>query len=78
MHCTYIIHALFVHVCIGTSVYIQTLNLPDKTGEKAKWNFEEAHSILHKVSEIVLWGNTNNTSCKAPEVITNVYVHMCS
>ncbi len=24
-------------------------NLPDKTGEKAKWNFENAHSLLHKV-----------------------------
>ena len=24
-------------------------NLPDKTGEKAKWNFEKAHCILHKV-----------------------------
>ena len=32
-------------------------NLPEKTGEKAKWNFEKAHSILHKVREIVLWGN---------------------
>jgi hypothetical protein len=30
-------------------------NLPDKTGEKGKWNFEKAHSILHKVHEIVLW-----------------------
>ncbi len=29
-------------------------HLPDKTGEKGKWNFEKAHSILHKVSEIVL------------------------
>ena len=28
-------------------------NLPDKTGEKGKWNFEKAHSILHKVREIV-------------------------
>jgi hypothetical protein len=28
--------------------------LADKTGEKGKWNFEKAHSILHKVSEIVL------------------------
>jgi hypothetical protein len=28
-------------------------NLPDKTGRKAKWNFEKAHSILHKVCEIV-------------------------
>ncbi len=32
-------------------------NLPDKTGEKGKWNFEKAHSILHKVREIILWGN---------------------
>ena len=44
-------------------------NLPDKTGEKGKWNFEKAHSILHKVREIVLWGNSDNTSCQAPEVV---------
>ncbi len=43
-------------------------NLPDKTGEKRKWNFEKAHSILHKVLEIILWGNSDNTSCQAPEV----------
>ena len=24
-------------------------NLPDKTGEACGWNFEKAHSILHKV-----------------------------
>ena len=48
-------------------------NLPDKTGEKAKWNFEKAHSILHKVCEIVLWGNTDNTSCQAPEVCTCIH-----
>jgi hypothetical protein len=30
-------------------------NLPDKTGEKGKWNFKKAHSILHKVREIILW-----------------------
>jgi hypothetical protein len=36
-------------------------NLPDKTGKKARWSFEKAHSILHKVREIVLWGNTDNT-----------------
>jgi hypothetical protein len=45
-------------------------NLPDKTGEKAGWSFEKAHSILHKVREIVLWGNTDNTSCQSPEVCT--------
>ena len=47
-------------------------NLPDKTGEKGKWNFEKAHSILHKVREIILWGNSDNTSCQAPEVCTSV------
>ena len=44
-------------------------NLPDKTGEKGKWNFEKAHSILHKVLEIVLWGNSDNTSCQVSEVM---------
>ena len=44
-------------------------NLSDKTGKKAKWNFEKAHSILHKVCEIVLWGNSDNISCQAPEVM---------
>ena len=49
--------------------------LPDKTGEKSGWNFEKTHSILHKVREIVMWGNSDNTSCQAPEVCTNVSVH---
>ncbi len=47
-------------------------HLSDKTGEKGKWNFEKAHSILHKVREIVLWGNSDNTSCQAPEVCTSL------
>jgi hypothetical protein len=57
------------------NVYMQGMCV-HLTGEKAKWNFEKAHSILHKVSKIVLWGNSNNTSCQAPEVSTNVYVHV--
>ncbi len=52
-------------------------NLPDKTGKKGKWNFEKAHSILHKVCEIVLWGNSDHTSCQAPEAIL-MYVLICS
>ncbi len=51
-------------------------NLPDKTGEKAKWNFEKAHSILHKVREIVLWGNFDNCSCQSPEVCTSTYQYI--
>jgi hypothetical protein len=32
------------------------------------WNFEKAHSILHKVREIVMWGWSENTwSCQGPE-----------
>ena len=42
-------------------------NLPDKCGEASGWNFEKARSILHKVSEIVLWGNSDNTSCQGAE-----------
>ena len=45
-------------------------NLPDKTGEKVKWSFEKACRILHKVREIVLWGNTDNTLCQTPDVCT--------
>jgi len=41
--------------------------LPDKCGEASAWDFEKAHSILHKVREIVLWGNTDNTSCQGAE-----------
>ena len=33
-------------------------NLPDKCGEKGGWNLEKAHSILFKVREIIMWGNT--------------------
>ena len=51
-------------------------NLPEKTGEKSTWNFEKAHSILHKVREIVLWGNTDNTSCQAPEVYPSTYQYV--
>ena len=55
--------------------------LPDKTGEKSKWNFEKAHSILHKVREIVLWGNSDNCLCQAPEVSgisTYKYILVCT
>ena len=30
-------------------------------------NFEKAHSILRKVCEIVLWRNSDNTSCQGVE-----------
>jgi hypothetical protein len=47
-------------------------NLPDKSGEKSKWKFENSHSILHKVRKIALWGNTDSTSCQALEVGTGI------
>ena len=31
-----------------------------------------------KVCEIVLWGYSDNTSCQSPEVMINVYVHVCT
>ena len=42
-------------------------NLPDKCGEKGGWNFDKAHSILHKVREIIMWGNSDNTNCQSAE-----------
>jgi hypothetical protein len=44
-------------------------NLPDKCGEleKGGWNFDKAHSILHKVREIIMWGNSDNTSFQSAE-----------
>jgi hypothetical protein len=56
---------------------LEALNthLPDRVGRAKEWNFEKAHSILHKVreivmwgwSEIVMWGLSENTSCQGPE-----------
>jgi hypothetical protein len=41
--------------------------LPDKSGEKSQWNFEKAHSILHKVRDLMMWGWSELTSCQGPE-----------
>jgi hypothetical protein len=38
--------------------------LPDRVGGAQGWNFEKAHSILHKKREIVMWGWSENTSCQ--------------
>jgi hypothetical protein len=42
-------------------------HLPDRAGLAKGWNSEKAHSILHKVCEIVMWGWAENTSCQGPE-----------
>ncbi len=36
---------------------LKTINkhLPDRVGGAMGWNFEKAHSILHKFREIVMW-----------------------
>jgi hypothetical protein len=31
-------------------------NLPEKGGEASAWKFEKAHSILHKVRELIMFG----------------------
>ena len=48
---------------------LEALNehLPDRVGGAKGWNFEKAHSILHKVREIIMWGWSENTSCQGPE-----------
>ncbi len=43
-------------------------HLPDRVGgAQGGWNFEKAHSIQHKVREIVMWSWSENTSCQGPE-----------
>ena len=42
-------------------------HLPDKTGERSQWNFEKAHSVLHKVRDLMMWGWSELTSCQGPE-----------
>ena len=42
-------------------------NLPVKSGEKSAWKFEKAHSILHKVRELILFGWSENFSTQGPE-----------
>ena len=37
-------------------------NLPEKSGGATGWKFEKAHSILHKVREIIMFGWSENYS----------------
>ena len=41
-------------------------NLPIREGEKQGWNFEKAHSIQHKVREIILYGGRRITAPRYP------------
>jgi hypothetical protein len=42
-------------------------NMPDRTGGPKGWNFEKAHSILHKVRDILLFGWSENFAHQGPE-----------
>ena len=41
--------------------------LPNKSGQTKAWKFEKAHSILHKVREILMFGWSENFSTQGPE-----------
>ena len=45
-------------------------NLPERIGKATGWNFEKAHSILHKVREIILFGWSENYSTQVMYVIS--------
>ena len=40
---------------------------PEKNGVQNAWKFEKAHSILHKVQELILFGWSENFSTQGPE-----------
>jgi hypothetical protein len=49
-------------------------NLPERTGDVAGWNFEKAHSILHKVREILLFGWSENFSTQVISEIICIHI----
>ena len=44
-----------------------TSTFPNKNGVANGWKFEKAHSILHKVRELILFGWSENFSTQGPE-----------
>ena len=44
-------------------------NLPERIGGAEGWNFEKAHSILHKAREIILFGWSENYSTQVSYMI---------
>ena len=54
------------------------LNLPERTGAAEGWNFEKAHSILHKVREIILFGWSENYSTQVTATISYTIQHTIS
>lgn len=51
-------------------------NMPDKTGQESGWKIEKAHSILHKVREIILFGWTENFSTQVCSMLYGVLYDM--
>ena len=54
------------HMSVSLIELLKT-NLPEKSGEVNAWKFEKAHSILHKVRELILFGWYENFSTQGPE-----------
>ena len=50
-------------------------NLPDKSGQSTGWKFEKAHSILHKVREIILFGWTENFNTQVRNILTKDIIY---
>jgi hypothetical protein len=51
-------------------------NMPDKTGQDSGWKIEKAHSILHKVREIIMFGWTENFSTQVCSMLYAVLYNM--
>ena len=47
-----------VHYLYISLLEMLKTHFPDRVGGAQGWNFEKAHSILHKVREIVMWGDS--------------------
>ncbi len=52
-------------------------NLLRRTGNVSGWNFEKAHSILHKVCKKILFGWSEDFSTQVIYVITCIHFKIC-
>ena len=50
-------------------------NLPDRTGGAEGWCFEKAHSILHKVREIIIFGWSENFSTQVSYLLISYMIY---
>ena len=78
----YMVYTLLmnVHNCMYQDLLINRAIDAAKAGSRLYKlpHVSDPSNEIVEVSEIVLWGNSDSTTCQTPEVSTNMYVHVCT